>query len=167
MNKPTVFIVSAKDLFNKRKNPKMSLSLKDIWQIDAIPKSTPDGCFLNNNGTYKWIAESLRAYGSILLAWTDNHGTQYDILFTRNPFLPEGDRVRRCPYQGGIHGYELFVSIMRIGAWGFDCNEIKKYPSYIEEKLAGGRNLGVTGEELAKLINGVIKYVINEPNENK
>ncbi len=110
------------------------------------------GVFKNNKKTYEWLAMNLDEYGYQFIAWTDEEMTQFDILFTKlgHPLSMMG------PVQGGLQWDYLFVSIMRMGCFGF---EIKKnpdtYPSYYEEKLANGSNLGSTAKKLADLINGV------------
>lgn len=46
---------------------------------------------------------------------------------------------------------------MRLGAFGFEVNELIKHPSYVNEKIGGRRGtLGSSAEGLAALINGVI-----------
>ena len=62
--------------------------------------------------------------------------------------------------QRGLRGNELFVSIMSIGAFGFDINNSKRYPGYIGEKLTlSGKK---TREKLTELINGIIKELQDE-----
>lgn len=67
-----------------------------------------------------------------------------------------GDQI-----QGGIRpGFDLFVSIMRWGAFAFEINEADTHPGYYEEKLANRGPLGdTTREVLAELINGVRKLL--------
>jgi hypothetical protein len=38
-----IFIVNSKDLFDKKKNPKLSLSVKEIWRNKRIPKKILKG----------------------------------------------------------------------------------------------------------------------------
>lgn len=111
------------------------------------------GEVINGNETYKTIAENVWLEIPTLIGWTDEIYTHYDILFT--------SRVDKngC-VQGGIERYDLFVSIMRIGAFGFKTDD-KKYPGYIAEKLFNGR-LDKSVEKVTELINGVIKELNNE-----
>lgn len=97
----------------------------------------------NSEDTYNAVAACLRDHGSVIIAWTDGEGTQFDILFTLKPL--------QCgPVQGGIRGpSDLFVSIMRIGAFAFELGESDTHPAYYAEKI------GVGGAQLAELINGV------------
>lgn len=78
-----------------------------------------------------------------------------DILFTYNVYKEQGNYLQR-----GLRGNELFVSIISVGAFGFDINNSKKYPGYIGEKL----NIRgtITREKLTDLINGIIGELQNE-----
>lgn len=62
--------------------------------------------------------------------------------------------------QRGLRGNELFVSIMSVGAFGFDISNSKRYPGYIGEKLTLSGNK--TREKLTQLINGIIKELQDE-----
>lgn len=107
----------------------------------------------NSEETYSDIAEFLKKNNSVFVGWTDGDMTHFDILFTYNP-LGFGT------HQGGVRPTDLFVSIMRIGAFGFEIEHEDTHASYYEEKLAVGlHGLGSTGEKLAELINGVKKYL--------
>lgn len=110
------------------------------------------GTVQNDPKTYKGIVKLLKVYGSALIAWTDDEGTQFDILFTRfhAPFQLTGS------IQGGLRWNDLFVSIMRIGAFGFEIQkDTDTHAGYYEEKF--GREMGSTSSKLAELINGVRK----------
>lgn len=105
---------------------------------------------INGENTYKEIASRLKMDRSVLIGWTDELYTHFDILFSINP----------CKYiynynQFGLNGSELFVSIIGIGAFGFKLNKNGIHCSYIAEKL----NLPIneTIEKLSDLINNVIK----------
>lgn len=103
---------------------------------------------INEKETYKKIREKLINGENVIIGWTDEEYTHYDILFSLNTFKPEGNML-----QGGIRNTDLFVSIMGIGAFGFDRHSVKS-PGYIAEKLnVRGK---ITAEKLAELINGVL-----------
>lgn len=106
------------------------------------------GEVINHKETYQDIATYLISVGRILIGWTDKHGTHFDILFMYSPFI-EGH------IQCGLRGTDLFVSIMRIGAFGFGVNKEDTHYSYIGEKLNLGSNF--TTEKVAELINGIKK----------
>lgn len=111
------------------------------------------GEVINGKITYKTIAENLKCKIPTLIGWTDERATHYDILFNygtdKNGYV-----------QGGIKENDLFISIMRIGAFGFkiDC---EKHSEYIAEKLFNGR-LDSSVKKLTELINGVIVELNNE-----
>lgn len=105
------------------------------------------GEVVNGDATYDEIASQLNSGKAVLIGWTDGEGTHFDILFTRNP-------VGIGNYQGGVRRSDLFVSIMRVGSFGFEVNGLVKFPGYIEEKMT--HRLGSTAQHLADLINAVI-----------
>lgn len=113
------------------------------------------GEVVNGDSTYRGIAEELH-HNAVIVGWSDVHGTHFDILFTLTA-LRYGDQI-----QGGIRpGTDLFVSIMRWGAFAFEVNNADTHPGYYEEKLG---SLGKFGEQtsaaLADLINGVRKALV-------
>ncbi len=114
------------------------------------------GEVLNSPETFESIAVILQQVGSCLIGWTDEEGTHFDILFTW--------RVGNVPsfgtLQGGVKGSDLFISIMRIGSFGFELKNSDTDGGYYEEKLVRNMNLGSTREAIAELINGVKKYLI-------
>ena len=106
------------------------------------------GEVINHEETYDAIAEVLRAVGHLLIGWTDQEGTHFDIL------LVSGVPSYGTNIQGGIHpARDLFVSIMRRGAFAFDTGNDDTHPGYYDEKLGGG--LGTSKEPLAELLNQV------------
>lgn len=107
------------------------------------------GEVLNGPGTYAEIVEDVGYGASALVGWTDGLGTHFDILFTRRPACPNPANI-----QGGVRAGDLFVSIMRVGAFGFEINGLVKHHGYVAEKLHLGD--GPTSERVADLINGVI-----------
>lgn len=110
---------------------------------------------INGSNTYKEIANKLKNGQAVITGWTDERSIHLDILFTYNIYREYGNYLQR-----GLRGNELFVSIMSIGAFGFDVNNNEKYPGYVREKL----NLTEEQicEKLANLINGIIKELQNE-----
>lgn len=104
----------------------------------------------NGSETYHGIAEELSVH-PVMVGWTDQNGTHLDILFSWTA-LAYGT------FQGGITPRkDLFVSIMRVGAFGFEVNDTETDPGYYAEKLTRGQFLGSAAEPLADLINGVRK----------
>lgn len=104
------------------------------------------GEVINGEKTYKEIAYKIKHGYSVIIGWTDEEYTHFDILFTLNV-------VKEGTLQGGLRWNDLFVSIMRKGAFGF-LTDSKKDSGYIGEKLGLGDN--VTTEKLTELINGII-----------
>jgi len=126
---------------------------------DLSPTQDEYGTVLNSLETYQFISWNLIQFGCLFIAWTDEQGTQLDILFTklRHPLAKVG------PTQGGVRWNDLYVSIMRMGAFGFEIKQDADTSSdYYEEKLAGGHNLGSTADKLAELINGVRSELVKE-----
>ena len=107
------------------------------------------GEVINGENTYKTIAKNLKNGKSVIVGWTDEEGTHFDILFSLNV-------VKEGPLQGGLRWNDLFVSIMKIGAFGFLIGS-EKHSGYIGEKLNLGDN--ITTEKLTELINGIIGYL--------
>jgi len=107
------------------------------------------GEVINGDKTYRTIAEWLVKNYSVMVGWTDNHGTHFDILFNFHTLIA-GNNI-----QGGIKNTDLFVSIMRRGAFGFDVEHENTAPGYYGEKLFV--DSVPTQEALAELINGVKK----------
>lgn len=134
--------------------------LEVIGETEAVlaPSFSPDidydeyGEVINGPRTAAAIAMHLLHGGSALVGWNDGEATHFDILFTLEPF-------KSGIVQGGLHsGRNLFVSIMRIGAFGFDVSRPDTHPSYYAEKLhLDGPN--VTTEKLAELINGIKELI--------
>ena len=112
------------------------------------------GEITNSDETYSAIAYGLDVHGSVIVGWTDGDGTHYDILFAAFP-------EQFGTLQGGMRGSsDLFVSIMRKGAFGFKCDREKSHPSYIAEKLGLAEySASSTVAKLADLINGVRRAV--------
>ena len=112
------------------------------------------GEIVNGVETYLDIAQKLLNRESVIIGWTDEEYTHYDILFTGGAYQQEGNYLQR-----GLRGSDLFVSIMSKNAFGFKVDGIK-HEGYIAEKL------NITGDttirKLAELINGVITGLQNK-----
>ncbi len=106
---------------------------------------------LNAPETFEEIADVLKAGSACFIGWTDEQSTHFDILFT---FRSRGFGT----HQGGVRPMDLFVSIMRLGAFGFEIEHTDTHPEYYAEKLHCGG--GATAVALAELINGVKKELL-------
>lgn len=106
----------------------------------------------NSKKLYQDIVSKLACAGTCLVGWSDKRGTHLDILFSIIiPFNSLGEH--RC----GIQASDLFVSVMGVGAFGFEISDQNTHPAYYSEKL----NFGCSSKELADLINGVKKGCMN------
>lgn len=110
------------------------------------------GEVINGQCTYNTVAREVRSGKSIIIGWTDEECTHFDILFS----IPS---EKRGMLQRGLRGKELYVVIISWGAFGFDINHDKE-PGYVGQKLKLGNNK--TTEKLTELINGIIEVLINE-----
>lgn len=106
---------------------------------------------INGYDTVTEIASKLKGGQSVIIGWTDEKYTHLDLLF--NYRAHKDDILQR-----GLRGNELFVSIISLGAFGFDVKDREIHEGYILEKL------NIHGEptvsKLAELINGIIKELI-------
>ena len=110
------------------------------------------GVVINTPENYKEIAKEIQDGGQCVFAWTDQEGTQYDLLISHNP-IHIGGLMQR-----GIRPSDMFVGVMSRGCFGFEINDIWKSPGYISEKLRIGND--ITCEKLSELINGIIQELI-------
>lgn len=110
------------------------------------------GEVINHKNTYQDIAQKLKTHGRILIGWTDGEGSHFDILFVLNPDIA-GSNI-----QGGIRQTDLFVSVMRMGAFGFESFDMDTHYNYIGEKLNLGGSLSAM--KLTELINGIKKELL-------
>jgi len=111
------------------------------------------GEVINGQETYDAVASALNSGLSILLGWTDNQSTHYDILFTLNA-VSCGTNI-----QGGIRPTrDLFVSIMRKGSFAFNIANTDTDASYYAEKLYIDST--ETSKALAELINGIKQSLV-------
>ena len=113
------------------------------------------GEIVNGKDTYKEIANKLKIGQALIIGWTDEDSTHFDILFTYRVYKETENYLQR-----GLRGNELFISIIGLGSFGFDVNNPKKSPGYIGEKLNVTGD--ITKKKLADLINGVIEELENE-----
>ena len=104
------------------------------------------GEIINGNKTYKAVAEDLKNGHSVLIGWTDEKFTHYDVLLHYTVKF-YGTNIQR-----GMKPYYLYVSIIGIGSTGF-CTNCEKFAGYVQEKL----NMTSDCTKLTELINGVIK----------
>lgn len=108
------------------------------------------GEIINGTNTYSEIAKKLLEGQSIIIGWTDEKCTHLDLLFNYNTY-------KEGMLQRGLRGTELYISIISIGAFGFDINNSDKAEGYISEKL------NIYGEptitKLTELINNIIKLL--------
>jgi len=117
---------------------------------------------INHPDTYDAIVEWLRVQKSILIGWTDQQGSHFDVLFNLSP---DG----QGNIQRGLHNsrYFLFVSVIGKGTFGFKIFDRAGdlFPSYVAEKLSLSEN--VTTEELTTLLNEVITRLgnVREPED--
>lgn len=103
---------------------------------------------INGQGTYSYIASVLKDGRAIMIGWTDQEYTHYDIMFKLG-VVGEGG------YQRGIKNSDLIVAIMSIGAFGFKTDD-KKHPTYVAEKLFNSR-CDSSVEKVTELMNGIIE----------
>ncbi len=109
------------------------------------------GEVINDEETYKAIGERLKTGKSVLVGWTDGDMTHFDVLFTAGVAM-------YGTTQGGIKADDLYVSIMRRGAFAFEVVNTDTRAGYYAEKFGGG--LGSTADALSELINGVKKNLV-------
>lgn len=111
------------------------------------------GCVLNGDATYKELSRLLShsEVNSVVFAWTDQAGTQLDILLAYQP-------VQYGLLQRGMRAEtDLFVAVSSFGMFGFELNGQWKAPGYVGDKLNLGGTENDTNIALAELVNGVCK----------
>ena len=113
---------------------------------------------VNGADTYHQIAVDLNTHSSVIVGWTDERSTHYDVLFTLRP-------AQQGSLQGGLRGPTcLFVSIMRRGCFGFRVGGDELHRDYIAEKLGLYRE-SPTCYALTDLVNGVMKELVGGTEE--
>ena len=110
------------------------------------------GEIINGSYTYKGIANRLKEGESVIIGWTDEKHTHLDLLFNFKTY-------KEGMLQRGLRGNELYVSIISLGAFGFDVKDREIHEGYISEKL-NIPYIEPTVSKLAELINSVIKELI-------
>lgn len=121
-------------------------------EIDVINLVDKDGygTVINSQKTFEGLAHALRSNYSVVFAWTDEAGTQLDILLVFHPM--QFGRLQR-----GMNALtDLFVAVSSFGMFGFELNGAEKFPSYVGEKLNLDRD-NETTQALAHLINGICR----------
>ena len=108
------------------------------------------GEIINGIKTYKTIAKDLMTGQSVLIGWTDEEFTHYDVLL-HYAVTFYGTNIQR-----GMKPDYLYVSIIGKGATGFRP-DTEKSAGYVQEKL----NMTSDCTKLTELINGVIKELNN------
>jgi hypothetical protein len=120
----------------------------------GAPELDEYGEVCNADNTYKYLANALKHSGKIIFGWTDGIGSHFDILLTLNALYYIKNR---CTLQDEIMPNDLFISIIRGGAFGFDLENDDKSKDYYAEKLH--LSGGPTTDKMADLFNGVIKAI--------
>ena len=106
------------------------------------------GEIINGSKTYDFIVDKLKNGEAVFIGWTDEKYSHYDILFTLGAYKERGNYTQR-----GIKNSDLFISVIGLGAFGFEAiSRNKKISSgYLSEKL----NFNV-GEKFTELVNNVL-----------
>lgn len=105
------------------------------------------GEVINGENTYREICKRLRKGQSVIIGWTDKGGTHLDILFTFQPYKVDNNMLQR-----GLRDWYLYVSVIGIGAFGFNSDSAKT-PGYVSQKIG---LYGETVDKFTELINGII-----------
>lgn len=117
-----------------------------LYQLDQDEYGT----VINGEQTYDGLTGILIAHHPAIIAWTDEAGTQLDILLAYSP-AQYGSLQR-----GMSSDTDLFVAVSNCGMFGFELNGSEKFPGYVGEKLhLGGENDSTV--KLAELINAVCR----------
>lgn len=113
------------------------------------------GTVINTGHTYTGLAKILKTGTPVIMAWTDEEGTQLDILLAIHP-------AQFGILQRGMKSTtDLFVAVSSFGMFGFEMNNTWKSAGYVGEKLGlGGSN--ATTIKLADLINDLIEELRKE-----
>lgn len=113
--------------------------MRDIQEIQSsLTVFDEFGTLKNNSEAIKWVLSKLENSKSVAFAWTDEEGTQLDLILTYKPFYdPENARL----IQGGVRvQHDLLVSVLRHGAFGFQTGKdiTETHFNYYKEKLNVG-----------------------------
>lgn len=130
----------------------------DFFQVNVLKNTDQDsyGDVIGTENTYKSIAKALKSGESVVIGYTDQEFSRYDVLFTYHPLRPLNNYLQR-----GLKWTDLFVSVLGISSFGFSISDCDINSGYIAEKLCLN-NSDCTS--LALLINGVIKYIVKGDN---
>lgn len=108
------------------------------------------GEIINGEQTYDEIAKALKDGESVIIGWTDEQGSHFDILFNMHA-VRKGSQI-----QFGIRPEtDLFVSIMRVGSFAFEINQSSLHTGYVNEKFGNFFGENITSASLTKLINEI------------
>lgn len=103
---------------------------------------------INGEQTYKFIGEELKKGNNVIIGWTDQEFTHFDIYFQL------GIDNKCGPLQRGMRPEYLYVGIIDHNFYGFRT-DTAKMGDYIAEKLRiDSPNLA---KKVSDLINGVIE----------
>lgn len=108
------------------------------------------GEIINGINTYITIANKLTKGKDVMIGWTDEKYSHYDIIFNYGVDM-YGTNIQR-----GLQPNYLYVSIIGIGAMGFRT-DTEKYEDYIQEKFNIIYEKTIDCIKLTELINGIIK----------
>lgn len=115
------------------------------------------GEVVNGPDTVRTIVDGLTNGWPVVIGWTDGRVTHHDVLFTIVRDI-HGQLQGIHPVAQRIPSSILFVSVMRVGAFGFVMEHGAKFDDrYVAEKLGIG---GATAEALAALINDVVQELV-------
>lgn len=104
---------------------------------------------INGEETYNEIVDKLKQNIPVVVGWTDEDYTHFDILFVYKAYREPLNYLQR-----GFKPTDLFVSLLGWGSsYGFEV-DTEKHEGYISTKL----NVhGETASKLTELINKVIR----------
>lgn len=108
------------------------------------------GEIINGTETYDEIRKRLFKGENVIIGWTDEECTHFDILFSLRAYKPQNNYLQR-----GLRGNELFVSIIGLSAFGFDIDS-SKHSGYIAEKLNIKEQHTI--DKFGRLINGILGF---------
>lgn len=109
---------------------------------------------VNGELTYRQIAKDIKSGKAIIIGWTDEECTHFDIFFKLGANKSINNYLQR-----GLKQNYLFVGIVDKTFYGFSADSVKHW-TYIAEKLRLGDN--DCTRKVAELINGVIEELNRE-----
>lgn len=115
------------------------------------------GEVVNGPDTVRTIVENLVAGWPTVIGWTDGRMSHHDVLFAIVRDI-HGHLQGVHPTAQALPSTILFVSVMRVGAFGFVMEHDSSFTErYVAEKLGVG---GATAVALAALINDIVKELV-------